>query len=186
MAGLNELLEARYKGSVVNAALDCGFSRSTVCAWARGESRPPLGMLMVLCYRAEADIAALLEGHYLHVPAPAGTLVKPTRKYERSRSDWETVGRALTLASQQSKPPTTKEIAEKLGVPRRSIQTFAPRQAAELALARRGYAERCRAERIDGYEVTLVRAAEAILSQGRKVSCKRLINQSGIAAFKHS
>lgn len=35
-------------------------------------------------------------------------------------------------------------------------------------------------------EVTLVRASEAILSQGRKVSCKRLINQSGIAAFKHS
>lgn len=184
-AGLNELLKTRYRGSVVNASLDCGFSRSTVWAWVRGESKPPLAMLAALCFHAKADIASVLDGRYVHMPRPDGALHYAKRQYVRARCDWETVRTALILAAEREAPPSKKELANALGVCARSLRDRFPVEAEKLAIARRDYVDHCRLQRLREFEATLVVAAEAMIAEGRAVTDKRLVIHGGISIFRH-
>ena len=184
--GLDELLKARFRGSAVSASVSCGFSRSTVRAWSSGKSQPPLSMLAILCYRAEADVAAVLEGRYDYLPAPAEFIKIKVRKYELARTERAIVARTLDRAAKQKNPPSLGSLAKELGANVRVVREFAPVEVERFSSARRAHLEEARLRRLERFERTLIDTAKAIVSQDKPVTCKRLLTQCGVQVFKNS
>lgn len=66
--GMHQLVEGVYGGSVVEASLSAGLSRSSVCTWSSGKHRPSLAGLMQLCHHAQVDVVELLSGRLSNPP----------------------------------------------------------------------------------------------------------------------
>lgn len=184
--GLNDLLKARFAGSPVRAAQQCQFARATVRSWLFGESKPALHLLMILCFNAGADLASLLEGHYVAVPTPVGSIEYKRRSYSRSQSDRKKISHALNKASAMKNPPKRNELAEQLGVNPRLFRQLLPEESSKFAIARRDHVKRVKLEKREQFIATLQHTAESIAAEGKNVTRKRLLDRCGISIFPNS
>jgi len=127
--GLRDLVNQRYRGSVVDAAIDSGLSRASVCWWIRGRGKPSLGMLMQLCHRAEADVVELIRGRYVHRESSGLPVRAIDRDYNKASTSWPEIALAMKAALLEDPPPTMKGMGKRLGVNHRLLR-------ARLATAR--------------------------------------------------
>lgn len=181
--GLRDLVDQRFDGRTVNSALEAGLPRSIVGWWIRGDGMPTLGKLMALCYRAEADIVALIEGRYSYCESTGVKLQVSKRRYKRTRSNWSDVGQALVAATHEEPVPSVSEIARRFGVSPQLISRRLPRETALLVSAFNAFRER---QRNDSYNTafnTYSASAIALKALGRPVSKGLLIRHSGLFNF---
>ena len=184
--GLKCLVDQRYNGSVVDAALDAGLSRASVCWWIRGRGKLSLGMLMQLCHRAEADIVELVEGRYVGRASDRQPIQANERCYTRTTTSWPEMADALKSALLESPPPNTREVARRLGVSHRMLSDRLPkdfsRLAAEAKRRRDLRSMALYAEAVETYSLT----AKSLVADNRRVSSALLQRESGLSSFSRN
>lgn len=189
-AGLSELVDRTYGGSVVRASAEAGLSRSSVSTRVTGKFLPGLPWLLQLCFNAGADIRAVIGAPFplLHkdgVGESSILRVVPRTYTHASLSDDE-ISRLLAEAAMEAAPPSAAVFAKRHGLHRDTARKKFRKEAPELVAAHHAYEqgvnERRYAEAVRAYDA----AGEALTQQGKKVHAKSIQVASGLVAFSQN
>lgn len=184
-AGLKEVVDARFDGKSVQPSLDAGLARAVLWSWLEGKFRPSIGGLLKFCAHAECDLVALLQGRFLHRPAPAGNSAElPSRRaYRRNPLGVEEIRARILEAASMEPPLSGAQLSKSLGM---DMKEFRARFAAEYAVlkqARLRHSREASQQRYVEYERRFSSAAATLIAQGRPVSRKSLQVEAGMTVY---
>jgi len=182
-AGLQDLVDRCYGGSVVRAAKDVGMGKPRVYEWINTNTQISLRSLMELCHRTGADAASLLEGRYASAPSTKEVVKLAPRKYTKGASSWAEVERALKIAVTQEHPPTKEQLAQTLGVNLRAMRDRVRGASDHLALVGRIYRTQLREQKFDELVARFTSVAFSIVAEGKSLNRKNLTQRTGIPAI---
>jgi hypothetical protein len=187
-AGLQALVNEVYGGSVVQASLDAGLARASVCTWTKGAT-PGLPWLLQLCFNAGADIVELVRGacRLLDDRWMTGRKYEVVaRSYTFAAAEDSQVREQLLQAAGEDQPPSVREFARQYGLHVDTPGKRFAKEASLLSLARQRYLKGERQEQYVRAVDTYTRAAQTLRERGKTVHECSLQRESGLVAFSQN
>jgi hypothetical protein len=140
---LRDLIAATSDGNMAAFSRSVGLPKTTLWELIQGHFPPSLPFLLRLCVQFRRSLLQLLVGVENTTPGNPPSSQEQTQKRDmRSPFDRNKVQQALEkiLVDQKSSSPSMREVAQRLGYPVRTIETYFPIPCREIS---RRYAE-CR------------------------------------------
>ncbi|MBN8508652.1 MAG: TniQ family protein, partial [Burkholderiales bacterium] len=191
LAGLRDVVDRAFNGSVVNASLESGLARATVHSWLRGGSKPCLSMLVQLCLRARADLLELLRGRF-HSTAAAGVegfgpleSLAP-RPYARPVMSRQQMAQRMEDALASDEVVSVRKLCNGMGISPRAARERFPEFVRSLARRSRVKGALDDERRFQEAAEAYSRAAEELRAEGKVAGAKYIQKRAGLVAFSHN
>lgn len=184
--GIVATVEAAFGGEMATAAVECGLGRTSVLEWVRNEGRlPSLDTLLKFCWRARADLLALLHGRYERSEAAGGVraMSLAKRKYSLAKRDWERIRALLIEEAEKPAPRAVGDIASELGMWISNLRLNLPEETNRLAESSKRYQAALRKQKYEELKAKFSGAAQALASDGIAITKTNVIERSGIQVF---
>lgn len=183
-AGVYDIVNRIYGGSVVKAAIGAGMSRSVVCMWFSG-TQPGLPGVVQLCLNAQASVVAAFRGKYERSSTPGGLgmqLALP-KKYRRSPFTDEQIKRFLVEAAESDQPPSLEALARRHNLNVDVLRRRFPEESRLLGSAYAALRVSRHQKELDKYAEVFASAARSLKARGRPVNRRTLQEEVGVYTF---
>jgi transcriptional regulator with XRE-family HTH domain len=191
---LNQIIDATYQGNITAFARAFGLPKNTVWMWCKGKSTPELRILLTICYGLDIsllDFFLLKEKAFESLQIDAQKLPTAPRSKRKSPKvfDYEAVETYLEtiLNNPDISPPTMKEVAESLGLHRRTISGYFPSLCKRISAKYSTYQKLNKAKRIRDCCQEIEQAVLSIYKSGEyptEARVSQLISQPGYFRYK--
>lgn len=183
-AGVYDIVNRAYGGSVVRAATAAGMSRSVVCMWFSG-TQPGLPGVVQLCINAQASVVAAFRGKYERSPTPGGLgmqLALP-KKYRRSPFTDEQIKKFLVDAAKSDEPPTLDALARQHNLNVDVLRRRFPEETRLLGSTSAALRATRHEQALAKYAEVFALAARSLKARGRPVNRRTLQEEAGVCTF---
>ena len=183
-AGVYDIVNRVYGGSVVRAAMAAGMSRSVVCMWFSG-TQPGLPGVVQLCLNAQASVVAAFRGKYERSSTPGGLgmqLALP-KKYRRSAFTDEQIKKFLVDAADSDEPPTLEALARQHNLNVDVLRRRFPEESRLLGSASAAFRANRHQQELTKYAEVFALAARSLKARGRPVNKRTLQEEAGVCTF---
>lgn len=191
---LNQIIDATYNGNISTFARAFGLPKNSVWMWCKNKSTPELRIILTICYCLDISLLDLITLKEKALKSPQINIqrlpsVALTQRTSPKTFDYETVENYLqtTLNSSDIPPLTMKEVAERLGVNRRTVSGYFPVLCKAISAKHRCYQKIRTKELIKDCCQEIEQAVLSIYQSGEYPSEARvsqLISQPGYFRYK--
>lgn len=183
-AGVHDIVNRAYGGSVVRAATAAGMSRSVVCMWFSG-TRPGLPGIVQLCLNAQASVVAAFRGKYERSSTPGGVGMQLSlpKKYRRSPFTDEQIKRFLLDAADSDEPPALEALARLHNLNVDVLRRRFPEETRLLGSASAALRAKRHQQELAKYAEVFALAARSLQARGRPVNKRTLQEEAGVCTF---
>lgn len=186
-AGIREVVNMRFDGQPVRAAIRARLARATVLHWIEGAEAVELAALFELAHLAAADVPELFRGRYVGVGATADlpvssgiTRILPPR-YERH--DWTSVHAALLDAANDDGMPSLLSVLAPFGIDSSDARRRYPTECRTVA-RRHDASRRKRWQRVyDSSYAAFSAAADELRRRGVEPTRARIQEAANLCCF---
>lgn len=185
-AGIFDVVEKVYEGSVVRAATQAGMSRSVVCMWMKFGVQPALPWVLRLCFHAGADLVSVFRGKYVQSTGGAvqGTVIDIPRKYQRSPMSLGELAPIVLAAARQPKPLSLPALCRKYNMHPDNVRRGLP---AESRLLTQAYMAALRQEESRNFQECVAayqRAADQLAVAKKAINLRSLQEQAELPTYR--
>lgn len=183
-AGVYDIVNRAYGGSVVRAATAAGMSRSVVCMWFSG-TQPGLPGVVQLCLNAQASVVAAFRGKYERSSTPGGLGMQFAlpKKYRRSPFTDEQIKRFLVEAAESEEPPSLEALARQHNLNVDVLRRRFPDESRRLGSASAALRASRHQKELAKYAEVFALAARSLKARGRPVNRRTLQEEAGVCTF---
>lgn len=183
-AGVYDIVNRVYGGSVVRAAIAAGMSRSVVCMWFSG-TQPGLPGIVQLCLNAQASVVAAFRGKHERSSTPGGhgMQLSMPKKYRRSQFTDEQIKKFLADAVESDKPPALEALARQHDLNVDVLRRRFPAESRLLGSASAALRASRHQQEQAKYAEVFAQAARSLQGRGRPVNRRTLQEEAGVCTF---